>query len=513
MSERACTAATAVPEDVLREEHLPSLPAVAMRILELSRDDDAGLSEYAEAISADPALTAKVLRQSNSASFGLANEVTTLQQATSVLGLRTISMLALGFSLARAFPGKDEESSVPLKEFWKRSLLGAVAGREFGRLCGAPFCDEAFLCGLLSQVGVFVTANALPDCFTEICSETGGWPTRDVERQVLGFDASDLSEALMRRWGMPSLIREGVVRWSNPEHVCDDTDRRFESMAPVVAISACAVNVLCDEPKGEALGRLHELADEQGLTREQADTVLLTLELRARQMAEFLEIDPAEGPSHYAILDEARQQLVRASVETSVAFEGAEKRIKRLQADLRHVIDRSQRDELTGLRNRGAFKEALAAEISKRMDRSAPGVLGLLMIDIDNFKAVNDTHGHPIGDEILHWVGHAILASCRDSDTAARIGGDEFAIIVPSTTIVGLEAFGERIRSVLSRVKVPVASRTHTVTVSVGAASLEKANSLDDGRELIAAADEFLYKAKAAGRNRAAVSPASVSTA
>ncbi len=496
-----------IPEALLREENLPSLPAVALRILELSKNEDSGLGDYADAIASDPALTAKVLRLSNSATLGLVREVTTLQQATSVLGLRTVNMMALGFSLVRAFPKAHEEGQLPLDQFWKRSLLGAVASREFGRLCGAPIADEAFLCGLLSEIGVLVIAKGLPEQFAEAFEHAGGWPTPDVERAVFGFEAVDVAEALLERWGMPALIRTGVGCWSDGARLPEDADDRARLVARIVALASAAVHVLCDEAKGEPLARLHELAGEEGISGDQVDTVLLTLELRTKQTAELLEVDLPEQESHHAILEEARRQLVKVGVEASVALDHAEKRVERLQKDLSRVIDRAQRDEVTGLRNRAAFEDILTTEVRNRRDRTVPGLLGLLMIDIDEFKAVNDSHGHQVGDEILHWVGQAILATCRESDTPARFGGDEFAIVVPSTTLEGLEGFGERIRRVLSEIKVPIAARTHSITVSVGAASLATAAKIDDGRELVSVADKLLYEAKAAGRDRSCICP------
>ncbi|MGH0033693.1 MAG: sensor domain-containing diguanylate cyclase [Myxococcota bacterium] len=496
-----------MPPDLLTEKNVPSLPAVALRILELSKDEDAGLDEYAEAISSDPALTAKILRLSNSSMFGLVREVTTLRQATSVLGLRTINMMALGFSLARVFPSAGGGEVIPFAGFWRRSLLGAVAGREFATLAGTQLGDEAFLCGLLSQIGSLVLAQGLPERYAEVVQQAEGWPSLHAERAVLGFDSADVAEALLDRWGMPALVRTGVVCWSDTARLPDDADERSRSMVTVVSQSAAAVRVLSDEAKGESLETLRALARDGGLSKEQVDTVLLTLELRARQTAELLEVELPDGPSHLEMLEEARHQLLQVSLRASTELDRAEQKIDRLQKDLRQVTDRAQRDELTGLRNRAAFDDVLAGEIRSRRDRSLPGGLGLVMMDIDRFKEINDNHGHQVGDEILHGVGQAILASCRDSDTPARYGGDEFAIIVPATTIDGLEGLGERLRKVISDLMVSLGPRTYSVTVSVGAAALARAASLDDGKQLISIADQFLYRAKQQGRDRCEVCP------
>ena len=156
-------------------------------------------------------------------------------------------------------------------------------------------------------------------------------------------------------------------------------------------------------------------------------------------------------------------------------------------------------DELTGLANHRRFQETLRREIEHSRRTSRP--VALVMLDIDAFKAVNDRYGHPQGDAVLRHVAAAVSASCRAGDTAARYGGEELAVIAADTDVDGAWTLGERIRTAVEAVEVPLAAGTALrVTVSVGVAALGPGAS---GVEpLVAAADAALYVAKRRGKNR-----------
>jgi diguanylate cyclase (GGDEF)-like protein len=126
--------------------------------------------------------------------------------------------------------------------------------------------------------------------------------------------------------------------------------------------------------------------------------------------------------------------------------------------------------------------------------------LGLLLLDIDHFKAVNDTHGHPMGDAALVQVARTLQDTLRESDLIARLGGEEFAVIAVDTHLHGLGVLADRLRRAVSAVPVAADSaRPITLTISIGVAV---ANALSDADRLFAAADRCLYGAKRSGRNR-----------
>ncbi|WP_233490201.1 diguanylate cyclase [Thiocapsa marina] len=161
-------------------------------------------------------------------------------------------------------------------------------------------------------------------------------------------------------------------------------------------------------------------------------------------------------------------------------------------------------DELTQIGNRRCFEEQLASEW-KRADRNG-GTLAVISADVDHFKAYNDRYGHPAGDRCLVGVAQAMASALqRPGDAAARIGGEEFAFVLPQTTVLGAEQVAERIRKAVWDLNLPHESSpiAERVTVSVGVASSDHA-SVASPADLIRASDAALYEAKRRGRNRVA---------
>jgi two-component system, cell cycle response regulator len=164
--------------------------------------------------------------------------------------------------------------------------------------------------------------------------------------------------------------------------------------------------------------------------------------------------------------------------------------------DTNHKLEElSLTDSLTSLRNRRAFDERLgdAFEHSRRYDRP----LSLVVLDVDHFKSINDTHGHAIGDAVLRIVAERIAKCSRASDFVARIGGEEFAVILPETPLFEAMQFAEKIRAHIAAT--PIAGLYVTVSLGVANALHSRVTTTTD---LFDAADQALYRAKSNGRNR-----------
>jgi len=174
--------------------------------------------------------------------------------------------------------------------------------------------------------------------------------------------------------------------------------------------------------------------------------------------------------------------------------------ILRTLSDFRRVASQATTDALTGLANRRSFDEELALEW-RRTDRVG-GSLGLILADIDNFKQINDTHGHQAGDLVLAEVGKLMAAQVRQVDFAARYGGEEFAVLVLEAELEGARSLAQRLRRDLGKAKITAPDGTVLqVTASFGIAAK---GDLARAEDLIAAADNALYEAKRRGKNRVA---------
>ncbi|MEP7297787.1 MAG: GGDEF domain-containing protein [Burkholderiales bacterium] len=180
-----------------------------------------------------------------------------------------------------------------------------------------------------------------------------------------------------------------------------------------------------------------------------------------------------------------------------------------LQAMIDALCELSSRDPLTGLSNRRQFELALASEIDRVARAGEPALV--LMIDIDHFKHVNDTHGHPAGDLVLKAVAQVLHDCIRPMDTLARFGGEEFAMILPNCPPAFGHAVAERMRKKVEARTVPIApGQQVSVTVSLGGAFAPQ--WVRSSAPLwIDRADQQLYRAKSEGRNRACLEQPTVS--
>ncbi len=171
-------------------------------------------------------------------------------------------------------------------------------------------------------------------------------------------------------------------------------------------------------------------------------------------------------------------------------------------ARLHHIIQRQAiTDELTGLVNRRRFMEALATEITRAATLDAP--LAAVLADLDDFKLVNDRFGHHMGDEVLKAFAELARGHLRDIDVLGRLGGEEFAILLPETDIHGAGSVADRIRRSVSESPLTTLGREKvSMTASFGVSELEPGQAGDD---LLRGADTALYRAKDAGKNRVAL--------
>ncbi len=157
----------------------------------------------------------------------------------------------------------------------------------------------------------------------------------------------------------------------------------------------------------------------------------------------------------------------------------------------------ARKDGLTGLSNRRAFDEALR-EAMFRIDRLGEGV-AMLLLDVDHFKKVNDTHGHLIGDEVLRSIADTLSNDVRPFDGVFRVGGEEFAVLLYGADVTNARAIAERLREATAAKVVTAGSQQITATVSIGVATAAKSST---PTSLVADADAALYRAKSEGRNR-----------
>ena len=172
--------------------------------------------------------------------------------------------------------------------------------------------------------------------------------------------------------------------------------------------------------------------------------------------------------------------------------------IKKLRDELRRVKEEANIDPLTGLRNRRSFERTLSEFFKDFKKFGYP--FSLIMLDLDNFKEINDTYGHLVGDRVLKEVGNILRNYLRAKDVAARVGGEEFAVILPGITKDVAALVAERLRKVISNRTVEYGDSKVNFTASFGVAEMR--DDVESPEDLIREADEKLYRAKRTGKDK-----------
>jgi diguanylate cyclase (GGDEF)-like protein len=158
----------------------------------------------------------------------------------------------------------------------------------------------------------------------------------------------------------------------------------------------------------------------------------------------------------------------------------------------------SRTDKLTQLYNRGYWQDRLEQEFNRFVRNTSP--CSLVMFDIDHFKKVNDTYGHPAGDKIISLVGETLRKIMRKTDIAGRYGGEEFAVILVDTDAAHAQGFCERLRTAIEAIKPVVEGIEIPFTISLGIAELDEQTA--SAKEWLANTDQALYQSKHGGRNQ-----------
>jgi two-component system cell cycle response regulator len=179
---------------------------------------------------------------------------------------------------------------------------------------------------------------------------------------------------------------------------------------------------------------------------------------------------------------------------------------ERLRDNVQMSIEAAITDALTGLHNRRYMESHLGTLAEQAAVRGRP--LSILILDIDFFKSINDTHGHSAGDEVLKEFSRRLKKAVRGIDLACRYGGEEFVVVMPDTDIAMATVVAERLRRRIAAEPFPINQNTRTVqaTISIGIAAMRSAEDLPS--TIIKRADQALYRAKSEGRNRVAADAA-----
>ncbi|WP_049757910.1 bacteriohemerythrin [Colwellia psychrerythraea] len=199
--------------------------------------------------------------------------------------------------------------------------------------------------------------------------------------------------------------------------------------------------------------------------------------------------------------EKLRRKLLQGDVYKATVSQ-QQKEIKYRKSQQDHFQQLALTDALTGAVNRHHFNEVLDQEIANVNNHGSP--LSIMLLDIDHFKSVNDRYGHGVGDEVLVMFYQTCVEAVRSSDVVARIGGEEFVIIMPNTQLVNAQKFAERLRQKIAKLELNIANNQISVTVSIGVSQWQS-EYFTNAETFVAHADKSLYQAKNSGRNKVVV--------
>ncbi|HWE96733.1 MAG TPA: GGDEF domain-containing protein [Tepidisphaeraceae bacterium] len=479
---------------------LPSLPAIAIQILELTQREDVDIAEIARIISKDPALSTKILRTVNSSFYGRSQNVSTVSHALVILGLQSVKTLVLGFSLVSNLmkKGKGDEKSFNHLDYWRRSIYSATAARTLAARLSIVQQEEAFLAALLKDIGMLVLDQVLGPQYGEMTAKAATHAQLPaIEREALGADHAEVAGYLAAQWKLPPVLTVPISFHHAPAGV---TDASLKKLAEVVYLSGLCADVFVEQQPAPAIAQVREFCGAQyKMSETDCDALLEEIGTRTREAATLFEINIGAAANYEAILKKANEALVEITLQSQQHASTLQQQASTLVEQNQQLKKRAMTDALTGLANRAHFDQFLAEQLQAAAESRKP--MSLLLLDVDKFKSVNDRYGHPAGDRVLQALGQKFAAAARAQDLAARYGGEELCLILPSTGRAAAAAIAENIRRSIAAKPIVCGAMAIPLTASIGVATFEPGGTLKSAVHLLKAADLAVYNAKHSGRN------------
>ncbi|MGQ0626594.1 MAG: sensor domain-containing diguanylate cyclase [Phycisphaerales bacterium] len=479
-----------VLERVLSCQRLPSLPAVAMRVVELTADQNVNLKELAATITNDQALASKVLKTVNSSFYGLRKPCSTINQAIVMLGLSAVKTLALGFSLVSSlaeFRGADFD----LQAYWKRCLLSGIGGKCFAQEGQTGNDEECFLGGLLQDVGQVAMCMALGREYGDAIAPAGGVHPQVARYELMAFEFThaDIGAMLAQRWKLPNELVMPVKYHERPTAAPVE----YMKIVKAVALGNIAADVLTSVEPGVALKRLYEKADQWLALKEgQVDDVMKRVAQGSKEVARLLGVDTGEIPSAEVIMARAVDQLKTMTAPFDAVQDGVTEHTDGMI------------DAATGLRSRRAFNQNVVAGFEQAIATGTP--VSVAILAIDDVPELSST-GKPAIDTLMKGLA-ALAKPLADTERAVLCRFDTlaFGLFMHGIDRQAATRLVEAIRAASGAAPPAIAfgsGKLASITLSAGLATLDETTKakFPDPDSIVTVAEKALQAAQKSGRN------------
>lgn len=421
-------------EEILSCSSLPSLPAVALRVVELTTDTNVSLPELAKTIQNDQGLSSKVLRTVNSSFYGLPTRCASINKALVLLGLGPVKALALSFSLIGSIG--NQEDGFDYESYWRRGLYTGVAGKIIADHLKLPTADEAFLAGLLQDIGMVAMHRALGFRYAEVVDSTSGEHRNLVKAELSALEVQhpEIGAMLAQRWKFPEELIMPVRYHERPTAA----PQGHHELVRLVGLGNLAHDALTDADPGPALKRLYQRADQWfNIKSDDMHTLMRKIAEGAKDMSALLRLETGDHADPEAIVRAAEKQMM--DMTTAGASPSNAQTLDNL------LVDSKQFDPLTGAVGRAGFDTAIRKGFELCATSGEP--LTLLQIGIDGLQQTAGKIGTSAGDDTVN----ACIVLLRKhfaslGGVVCTLGGDLFAVVLYGINAKAAEKAAEEFR-------------------------------------------------------------------
>ena len=468
-------------ERIMASPELPTLPAVAVEVLEMTLRQNVELADIARIVEYDPAIATRILRTVNSSYYGLPRPVGSIRQALAYLGMETVKGLLLGFSLARSIKGDDDVVTFDFLDYWRRSIFTAAAARRIATATKACDPEEAFMAGLVQDIGSVAMWRHYRDRYLQVMDMTGGDHTRlsTLERKFFGADHTSIGAAMLEGWMFPPSIIESVRMHHEDlsQRAFDEDLQRTLRLASMIADSICAGASEGQVALRDYTGRAAEWF---GLRRSAALGLLQSISDHASELSQMFSLNTGNDADIDALLEEADQ--IRRTQKIATTNESTD----------------IPNDPWRSLGERDEIDVIIRSTCEKHED------VGLILVGVDNMRDLNREAGTKTGDLAMRRAAESIVRACKEaageSAEVYRFVGAEMAVVLRGPIANASITLAERIR-VAVRLS-PLSDESigmRALTASIGVATMGPTSGPSTPDELVRAAMVALSEARRRG--------------
>lgn len=464
-------------------------PGPVLKVMQADGNDP---DQLIKALAQCPVLSGRVIGVANSAGSSAIHRMDTIDRCVRHLGAKQTRTIALTMAMQLMVDQLEVDQEL-VQGLWASAAFKAVAAQLIAETVSPPQAEKAYSLGLLQDIGLPVLLAVDPAFFRDkLAASTGKSSWIELERAHFGIDHAELGAVMLQSWNAPADIVRQVGRHHDPLNNGDmawlaEMPSRFAGLLP-------HLNEQTTDDQSQTLAAAH--------ARFLSDSFDTLDALMAKIKQRFKGLGKAAGgasqmPSNFV------SQLIKCVASDTFALAA---KVSRLDKQLAEQVDRLATaqadalcDQLTGLLNRRGFEtfgQQMLAQAAK-----ANHSVACIMIDLDDFKPINDSFGHAAGDLVLTTAADMLRANVAKGDLVARLGGDEFCILLLGERQADAQALAQRVHAVCNGKMIPIDTDSNVkLGMSIGGVFLHRVTNSTTADQLAVAADEVMYGIKHAGK-------------